>query len=106
MQKTGLFARSIELFWYACCGDLFSSKILFYVVFFNYVREYIQKARTAKRFGIILGTLGRQGNVSIFNRIRQQLLSKGKTAMQFLMAEVVPSKLALVTSVDVSKEEL
>ena len=57
-------------------------------------------ARKAKRFGIILGTLGRQGNVNVFNRIRKQLLTKGKTAVQFLMAEVVPSKLALVSGID------
>jgi hypothetical protein len=65
-------------------------------------RRHIVKAREAKRFGIILGTLGRQGNPAMFQHARRLLSKHGKTCVQFLMAEIQPHKLALVQEIDVS----
>ena len=50
----------------------------------------------AKRFGLILGTLGRQGNTSTFDRIKTLLQKNGKTVIPFLMAEIQPHKLVLL----------
>ena len=60
-------------------------------------------ARDASTWGVILGTLGRQGNPAIFNRIRQLLTAKGKRAIPFLMAEVLPTKLNAIAGIDVTR---
>ena len=53
----------------------------------------IQKMKKAKTVGIILGTLGRQGNIHIFNNLRSKLNEFNKTVIPFLMAELNPKKL-------------
>jgi len=60
----------------------------------------INKAKTCKTFGLVLGTLGRQGSPPIFRRLRKLLKSKGKTVVPFLMAEINPDKLALISQID------
>jgi len=61
----------------------------------------IIKAREAFTFGLILGTLGRQGNTSIFRRIEKLLTDSGKAVIPFLMAEVNPAKLSKIGVVEV-----
>ncbi len=60
----------------------------------------ITEARGASVFGLILGSLGRQGNPVIFNRIKALLKARNKTIIPFIMAEIQPAKLAKITSVD------
>jgi 2-(3-amino-3-carboxypropyl)histidine synthase len=60
----------------------------------------IMQARDAKTFGIIFGTLGRQGNIDLFNRLRRLLASHNKKAIPFLMAEINPVKLRMIENVD------
>ena len=62
--------------------------------------EAIARARDAKTFGLILGTLGRQGNNSIFDRIDSLLTTAGKNVVHFLMAEILPEKLAMIEGID------
>jgi 2-(3-amino-3-carboxypropyl)histidine synthase len=56
----------------------------------------IQKAKSASVFGILLGTLGRQGNPAILSRIQQKLKAKGKRYFIMLVSEITPAKLALL----------
>lgn len=58
-------------------------------------------AKKATTFGLILGTLGRQGNNSIFKRLRNILSSNGKIVIPFLMAEINRAKLPMIEEVDV-----
>lgn len=46
--------------------------LLLYIIFIykNIIRNAISIAKNAKVFGLILGTLGRQGSLDIFNRIK------------------------------------
>lgn len=60
----------------------------------------ICKARDATTFGLILGSLGRQGNVQIFERMRLILERNSKVVIPFIMAEINPVKLASVSIVD------
>ena len=53
----------------------------------------IALARNATSFGIILGTLGRQGNTLVLDDIIKKLEAAGKETMVFLMSEVRPSTL-------------
>ena len=63
--------------------------------------QAIEQAKSASIFGVILGTLGHQGNPSIFNRINKLLLSKGKQVIPFLMAEIMPAKLSKLEHIEV-----
>lgn len=53
----------------------------------------IQKAQNLTKFGLILGTLGRQGSITKFNALSSLLKSKSKKLIPFLMAELNPAKL-------------
>lgn len=59
------------------------------------------KARKAKRFGIILGTLGRQGSPAMYQHAKRLLDKHGKQSVQFLMAEIQPLKLQMLKQIDV-----
>jgi hypothetical protein len=58
-------------------------------------------ARGAKRFGLILGTLGRQGNPDVYRRTKELLRKHGRMYVQFLMAEIAPQKLFMMKQIDV-----
>jgi 2-(3-amino-3-carboxypropyl)histidine synthase len=60
----------------------------------------IDSAKSAQVFGILLGTLGRQGNPGILNRIRERLKAHGKKSFTMLVSEITPAKLALFSKVD------
>ena len=60
-----------------------------------------QAAReNVKVFGIILGTLGRQGNPAILSNIRRKLKANGKKSFVILMSEVFPKKLQMLPQAD------
>ena len=61
----------------------------------------ILKAREGSTFGLILGTLGRQGSISILRRIEKLLKDRGKVVIPFLMAEINPVKLEKIGFVEV-----
>lgn len=54
----------------------------------------IDKASNASLFGIILGTLGRQGNPAIVSKIQAALRKCGKRSYVVLFSEISPSKLS------------
>jgi 2-(3-amino-3-carboxypropyl)histidine synthase len=51
-----------------------------------------------KTMGIILGTLGRQGNPAILSRIRSLLHSRGVQTMIVLLSEIFPKKLEMLST--------
>lgn len=63
--------------------------------------DAINRARSGNTFGLILGTLGRQGSPPIFGRIHKLLSSRGKRVIPFLMAEINPEKIKMIDCVDV-----
>lgn len=60
----------------------------------------IDQASTATTFGLILGTLGRQGSTKVLEYIRNRIEHHNKKATIILMSEIFPSKLALFKNVD------
>jgi 2-(3-amino-3-carboxypropyl)histidine synthase len=56
-------------------------------------KKAIEKAKQAQIFGIILGTLGRQGNPQILDRFKCVLQKQGKKYMVLLLSEIFPEKL-------------
>lgn len=57
-------------------------------------------ARKAKKWGLILGALGRQGNPHTMALIENSLRSKGVSFVTMLLSEIFPSKLATMKDVD------
>lgn len=58
-------------------------------------RTAIHKARHAKRFGIILGTLGRQGNVQLLDHFKQLLHAANLPFIVLLLSEIFPEKVRI-----------
>ena len=61
----------------------------------------IQQAKRGQTFGIVLGTLGRQGNPAVVTQIRRLLRQHGKQSFLMLLSEISPAKLALMPQIDV-----
>jgi len=63
-------------------------------------RSAVDKARTGKKFGLILGTLGRQGNLTVLKNLSKKLEQAGKQYVAVLLSEIYPGKLAMFQDVD------
>uniref|UniRef100_A0A8C6S4E1 2-(3-amino-3-carboxypropyl)histidine synthase subunit 1 n=1 Tax=Neogobius melanostomus TaxID=47308 RepID=A0A8C6S4E1_9GOBI len=62
--------------------------------------QAIDKARSAQRWGLILGSLGRQGSPKVLEHLESRLESLGKSFTRVLLSEIFPSKLELMTDID------
>ena len=60
----------------------------------------IRTARTAKRWGLILGSLGRQGNPHTMALIERRLTERGIPFVNLLLSEIFPGKLAMMSDVE------
>lgn len=63
-------------------------------------RQAIKSARKAKKWGLILGSLGRQGNPHTMTMIENELNQQGIPFINLLLSEIFPGKLALMGDVD------
>ncbi|DBA98686.1 hypothetical protein WJX77_005684 [Trebouxia sp. C0004] len=63
-------------------------------------RKAIETARKAKQFGLILGTLGRQGNPRILDHLQGIMMQKDMNFTVVLLSEVAPWKLDMMSNVD------
>nr|NVI70994.1 putative diphthamide biosynthesis protein 1 [Cucujiformia] len=63
-------------------------------------KESVDKCVNAKNVGIIMGTLGRQGNINVVEHIRDRIVNNGRTAVIILLSEIFPSKLDLFPYID------
>ncbi|KKZ68399.1 diphthamide biosynthesis protein 1 [[Emmonsia] crescens] len=63
-------------------------------------RDAINAARTARKWGIILGALGRQGNPHTMAMIEKQLNERGIPFVNLLLSEIFPGKLATMPDVE------
>ncbi|XP_072934540.1 2-(3-amino-3-carboxypropyl)histidine synthase subunit 1 [Epargyreus clarus] len=55
----------------------------------------IKNTETASRFGLILGTLGRQGSTKVLENLEKQIQNSEKKYVKILLSEIFPSKLSL-----------
>ena len=65
----------------------------------NRMKE-INKAMASeeKSWGVILGTLGRQGSPKVLDNITKKLKDNGKSVFTILLSEIFPQKLKLMSS--------
>eukprot|EP00754_Rhynchopus_humris_P005565 Rhum_TRINITY_DN12769_c2_g1::Rhum_TRINITY_DN12769_c2_g1_i1::g.54298::m.54298/K07561/DPH1, dph2; 2-(3-amino-3-carboxypropyl)histidine synthase len=59
----------------------------------------IEVARSAPRWGVVLGTLGHQGNLPSLSRIERILKARGIPYTVVLLSEVFPAKLSLFSDI-------
>ncbi|KAL8932297.1 MAG: hypothetical protein Q9211_006397 [Gyalolechia sp. 1 TL-2023] len=62
--------------------------------------QAICQAKTAKRWGIILGSLGRQGNPHTMTMIENRLRERDIPFINLLLSEIFPGKLAMMSDID------
>ncbi|KAK5101899.1 Diphthamide biosynthesis protein 1 [Lithohypha guttulata] len=60
----------------------------------------ISQAKTAKKWGLILGALGRQGNPHTLTLIENHLNKQGISFVNMLLSEIFPGKLAMFEDVE------
>ncbi|KAE9375910.1 hypothetical protein N431DRAFT_333137 [Stipitochalara longipes BDJ] len=63
-------------------------------------REAITTAKSAKKWGLILGSLGRQGNPHTMSMIEKKLEDQGIPYINLLLSEIFPGKLAMMDDVE------
>ncbi|KAK7867280.1 hypothetical protein R5R35_002109 [Gryllus longicercus] len=64
------------------------------------VRKHsIMEAKNAQEFGLILGTLGRQGSMKVLEHIQDRLTKLNKKSIIILLSEILPEKLEQFPSV-------
>ncbi|OAA54882.1 diphthamide biosynthesis protein 1 [Cordyceps fumosorosea ARSEF 2679] len=63
-------------------------------------RAAIRTARRARRWGLILGSLGRQGNPHTMALVEAQLRARGIPWVNLLLSEIFPGKLAAMADVE------
>jgi len=55
----------------------------------------IEKAKSARHFGVILGTLGRQGSTKVMDNLLRRIEETGRTSTTVFLSEIFPDKLAM-----------
>ena len=63
-------------------------------------RKMVERAKTARSFGVVLGTLGRQGNPSILKHLEGRMKQAGVAHTVFLISEMNPAKMSLLKGLD------
>lgn len=63
-------------------------------------KDAIEIAKNAKLFGVILGTLGRQGNPKVLDHIENRLKASNRECIIILLSEIFPDKLKLFHDID------
>nr|MBE5724769.1 putative diphthamide biosynthesis protein 1 [Cucujiformia] len=63
-------------------------------------KKSVDDSVNAKKFGIIIGTLGRQGNLSVVEYILKCIREMKKEAVLILLSEIFPKKLDLFPQLD------
>nr|NVI70961.1 putative diphthamide biosynthesis protein 1 [Cucujiformia] len=63
-------------------------------------KKSVDDSFNAKKFGIIIGTLGRQGNLNVVEYISKRIKEKQKEAVLILLSEIFPKKLDLFPQLD------
>nr|NVI71078.1 putative diphthamide biosynthesis protein 1 [Cucujiformia] len=63
-------------------------------------KKCIENASTAGTFGLIMGTLGRQGSPKVVEHLKRRLESSGRKTVVILLSEIFPNKLDLFKKLD------
>ena len=62
--------------------------------------DAVERASKAKKFGIVLGTLGRQGSPRILEHLEELMQAKGIPYTVVLLSEIFPQKLGMFDDIE------
>lgn len=91
---------SIPAYRYDPYSKIFSREYYDIDAMFKARKEAINTALNARRYGLILSTLGRQGSPKVLQNLEQRLIKAGLDYVIVLMSEIFPDKLRLFEDVD------
>lgn len=63
-------------------------------------KSEVEKAKGARMFGIILGTLGRQGSTTLLNELENLMIKNNREYFVIFLSEINPQKLLRFEEVD------
>jgi len=63
-------------------------------------RKFVEQARAATSWGVVLGTLGRQGNPAILQHLERRLKEKNLPYQVILLSELTPVKIHALEGID------
>lgn len=63
-------------------------------------REAIEIASKANTIGLVLGTLGRQGNPNVLKSLQRRIDTLGKQSVVILLSEIFPDKISMFDGID------
>ncbi|GMF00507.1 unnamed protein product [[Candida] boidinii] len=63
-------------------------------------KDAITKAKSARKVGLILGALGRQGSPVTLAHLEENLKKSGRTVVKIILSEIFPSKLSMFDDID------
>jgi 2-(3-amino-3-carboxypropyl)histidine synthase len=63
-------------------------------------KAMVKRASRAQKWGVVLGTLGRQGNPAILEHLERRFRECGKAYAVFLISEMTPAKMAMLKGAD------
>eukprot|EP00794_Sanderia_malayensis_P014245 gene14245-15730_t len=90
----------IDAYQYDPYSKVFSREYYDHDVMHASRQKSIKQASTANNYGIILGSLGRQGSPNILQSIQDKLTALNKNYFVILLSEIFPDKLKLIPDVD------
>jgi len=90
---------SMRAFRYDPYSKIFSEEFYDHELMKKNRQEAISTACKADTWGIILGTLGRQGNPKILSHLSEKIVESGRKIVTVLLSEIFPQKLALMKEV-------
>ena len=90
----------IPAYQYNPYSKVFSREYYDHSLMENNRKDAILKASVAKNYGLILGTLGRQGSPKVMGFLKESMNKAGIRYTVVLLSEIFPEKLKLFTDVD------
>lgn len=63
-------------------------------------KNCIEDAKLVGKFGVIMGTLGRQGSPKVVEHLRKRITETGRSAVVILLSEIFPKKIELFSKLD------
>ena len=72
-----------------------------HITMLNTRQSAVSKASSLKNWGLIMGTLGRQGSSKVLCYLEKAIKEAGKTVVIVLLSEIYPNKLKIFKDIDV-----
>lgn len=91
---------SVAAYRYDPYSKIFSREYYDIDAMFKARKDAISRASKARKFGLILSTLGRQGSPKVLQNVEEKFMKAGLEYVIVLMSEIFPDKLRLFEDVD------